>query len=179
MRVIAGKAKGVLLKAPKGLETRPTSDRVKEAIFSSISNRVLKANVLDLFAGSGALGVEALSRGARSAFFIDTSNRAVGSIKLNLERAGFIKQSQVYKTAAEGFLAKFKNKPFDLIFIDAPYRIGLSKLREIINLSFKALSQGGILVVEHSSKVVLEPDMRIAKTKKYRQTSITYFKREL
>lgn len=127
MRVIAGNAGGLKLKAPGGLATRPTSDRVREALFDILSTKVVAANFLDLFAGSGAVGIEALSRGACKAIFVEKQRAAKEIITENLRWTGFVDQAEVLCLPVERalrFLAKGETK-FDLIFMDPPYNLGL------------------------------------------------------
>lgn len=133
MRVISGSAKGLRLKAPKGLDTRPTTDRVKESLFNIIQSYVFDARVLDLFSGTGALGIESLSRGANDAVFIDKSFECVKIIKQNLEftRLNGRVFCANYKRAIKQ-LSKNKEK-FDIIFLDPPYNCGfLNEALEII-----------------------------------------------
>ena len=120
MRIVAGTARGVVLKTPSGMETRPTSDRLKEALFSIIHFDIPGANVLDLFGGTGQLGIEALSRGAKRAVFVDQSSTACKLIKENLQRAGFADRAVVQCCDYTAYLRSSKEK-FDLILLDPPY----------------------------------------------------------
>ncbi len=120
MRVITGKARGISLKTPDGMATRPTSDRVKEAVFSIIQFDVPNANVLDLFAGTGQLGIEALSRDARSAVFVDQRDDAIQLVRENLKRTRLENIGRVVKEDYAVFLQKCSEK-FDIIFLDPPY----------------------------------------------------------
>ena len=121
MRIISGKAKGLLLEVPKS-EVRPTTDRVREALFSILNQYLEGAEVLDLFAGSGALGIEALSRGARSAKFVDLSKYSCAAVSKNLQRAQ-LKGGQVVQSDVLSFVQKEAKgyKQYDLIFADPPY----------------------------------------------------------
>ncbi|MGI6576255.1 MAG: 16S rRNA (guanine(966)-N(2))-methyltransferase RsmD [bacterium] len=154
MRVIAGLAKGRLLCCPKGKTIRPTSDRVKEALFNIIINWVDGAQVLDLFAGTGSLGIEALSRGARQAIFVDRDQESIKLIKKNLERTGLLAQAIVYRKDALVFLQYIarKGNVFDLIFSDPPY--GKVLANRIIQLvaGGSLLHSAGLLIVEHSPR---------------------------
>ena len=123
MRVITGTARGVPLKAPKGMDTRPTMDQVKEGIFSAIQFEVEGRRALDLFAGSGQLGIEALSRGAARCVFIDSSREACAVVRQNLKAAGLFEKASVAETAAEMYLAACRER-FDLVLLDPPYRQG-------------------------------------------------------
>src|SRR4051812_28330570 len=122
MRVIAGIYGGRTLKAPPGDNTRPTSDRVREALFSILGAQIQDARALDLFAGSGALGIEALSRGAASAIFVDNATQAVKAIEANL--AALEAQARVRQTDVLRFLAHARElgSQYDLVFLDPPYR---------------------------------------------------------
>src|SRR5215471_16899259 len=116
LRVVAGSAGGLHLVAPKG--ARPTTDRNKESLFSSLGDAVVDAVVLDLFAGSGALGIEALSRGATRAVFVDRDRRAVDAVRANLHTTGFAERARVQGTGASTFLRRLSSEaPFDLVFV--------------------------------------------------------------
>jgi 16S rRNA (guanine966-N2)-methyltransferase len=154
MRIIAGSAKGRRLQSVPGRTTRPTSDRVKESLFSIIGPFWEDGEVLDLFAGTGALGIEALSRGMKQAVFIDQDTKALQVIRENLRLSGFNTQAEVYRQDAAKalqILAK-QGRAFDLIFLDPPYHLplipGLIERIEQGNL----LRSGGILVAEHASE---------------------------
>ena len=144
MRVITGSARGRRLKEIEGLETRPTTDRVKEALFSVIQFDIEGRRVLDLFAGTGQLGIECLSRGADSVVFIDQSREAVKIIKENLKACGL--SAPVLQQEALSYLHGCGS--FDLIFVDPPYDSGLYEpVLNVIN-SVDILSDGGIIVCE-------------------------------
>ena len=154
MRVIAGEARGVSLRTPSP-SIRPTMDRVREAIFSSLGEAVPGARVLDLFAGSGAMGIEALSRGAASVVFVDSDPRCTACIRENLRRADL--QASVQTMDAFKFLELYAEGAFDLIFADPPYakRPGIwdfaKEMLELPSLA-AALSPGGILVLERRAR---------------------------
>ena len=122
MRVISGKARGVQLKTPDGMTTRPTADRVKEALFSIIQFDIPTAKVLDLFGGTGQLGIEALSRGAKSAVFVDAGEPACRLIKENLRRTKLEADATVIRSDYLAYLKRCKEK-FDIIFLDPPFAI--------------------------------------------------------
>ena len=134
MRVIAGSAKGRRLFAPKGTETRPTSDRVKESLFNILGERVIGGAVLDLYAGSGALGIEALSRGAARAVFVDAEKAAIETIRRNVEGAGFSDRATIRRASAKTALRDLTadGERFDLIFLDPPYRIEAAQLEAAV-----------------------------------------------
>lgn len=155
MRVITGTARGVPLKAPRGMDTRPTMDQVKEGIFSAIQFEVEGRRALDLFAGSGQLGIEALSRGARSAVFVDESRAAVQLVRANLALCRL--QGDVVQGESLGYLRTCGK--FDLIFLDPPYDTGLlDKALENV-VQFDILAEGGIIVCESRREKVL-PQLR-------------------
>ena len=147
MRVITGKARGVLLKTPEGLQTRPTADRVKEALFSILHFDIPGAKVLDLFGGTGQLGIEAISRGAQSAVFVDAGDAACKLIKENLRRAKMEGEGQVIRADYMDYLSRCR-ETFDIILLDPPYaeiflENSLKKISEI-----DILKSGGIIVAE-------------------------------
>lgn len=154
MRVIAGTARGRRLAAPPGRDTRPTSDRVREALFSSIAAAVPGAAVCDLFAGSGALGIEALSRGAARATFVERNADAVAAIRQNLRRTGVDDAGQVVHAEAAGFCRHPVGGPFDLLLCDPPYAVDSM----VVGRLFEALHQAGGLAA--GALVVVERDRR-------------------
>ena len=147
MRVITGVARGIQLKTPEGLQTRPTSDRVKEACFSIIQFDIPGASVLDLFGGTGQLGIEALSRGAKSAVFVDASNKACALIRENLKRTKMDQQSRVVCSDYLSYLKRAGEK-FDIIFLDPPYaEVFLENALNLIT-EIDILQTNGIIVTE-------------------------------
>ena len=147
MRVITGSARGVQLKTPEGMVTRPTTDRVKEAMFSIIHFDIPGAQVLDLFGGTGQLGIEALSRGAKSAVFVDAGEPACRLIRENLKRTRLEQQGKVVRSDYLTYLERSKEQ-FDIILLDPPYaevflENALNKITEI-----DILRTGGIIVAE-------------------------------
>ena len=123
MRVTTGLARGRTLVAPQGMDTRPSSDMTKQAVFNIIQNYVEGCTFLDLFAGSGQMGIEALSRGAARCVFIDSSREACAVVRQNLKAAGLFEKASVAETAAEMYLAACRER-FDLVLLDPPYRQG-------------------------------------------------------
>jgi 16S rRNA (guanine966-N2)-methyltransferase len=158
MRVIAGSAGGRRLVAPPGRYTRPTSDRVREALFSSLAPRVPGAAVLDLFAGSGALGIEALSRSAELAVLVEQDRRAVAVIERNLRTTGLGDAATVVRTCAERFCANPRGGPFDMVLVDPPYDLGLPQLWALLGQlhAAGALAEGAIVVIERDKR---DPDL--------------------
>lgn len=147
MRVITGKARGVQLKTPEGFQTRPTTDRVKEAMFSIIHFDIPGARVLDLFGGTGQLGIEALSRGAKSAVFVDGSEKACALIRDNLKRARLEKDGKVVRSDYLDYLKRCR-ETFDIILLDPPYaEVFLENALKSIS-EIDILQTGGIIVTE-------------------------------
>ena len=146
MRVITGSARGIRLQTLEGMDVRPTTDRVKEGMFSAIQFEIPGSRVLDLFAGSGQLGIEALSRGARQAVFVDQSRASLEVVKENLKKCRFTDNCELHQKTAEQYIQTAKGT-FDIIFLDPPYRMDI--LNEIIPQLLPVLSPGGRIVAEH------------------------------
>lgn len=180
MRVITGKARGVNLKTPEGLTTRPTADRVKEALFSVIHFDVPGANVLDLFGGTGQLGIEALSRGANRALFVDENDKACLLIKENLRRSKLEQQGRVVRSDYLAYLRSCK-ECFDIIFLDPPYaEVFLENALKCIT-EIDILRSGGIIVCERSLDKELPwqyPGYSRSKDYKYGKTLITLYRKD-
>ncbi|WP_420854662.1 16S rRNA (guanine(966)-N(2))-methyltransferase RsmD [Salipaludibacillus agaradhaerens] len=181
MRVISGKQKGTSLKSVPGHSTRPTTDKVKEAIFNMVGPYFNGGMMLDLYAGSGAMGIEALSRGMSKAVFVDRDRKAIETIYSNLKTVRCLEEAEVFKNEAKRALnaIKKKERQFDLIFLDPPY----AKQTLADELAFidthNILLQGGYIVAEHSSKVLLDnhyKTFRQTKEERYGDTSVTIFK---
>ncbi|MDE6777162.1 MAG: 16S rRNA (guanine(966)-N(2))-methyltransferase RsmD [Oscillospiraceae bacterium] len=147
MRVITGSAKGIKLKTLEGLDVRPTTDRVKEGMFSAVQFEIPNARILDLFAGSGQLGIEALSRGAKQAVFVDQSAKALSVVKENLKTTRLIDYAELYHKTAEQYLQTCPEQAFDMIFLDAPYRMQI--LEKIIPALDSILKPNGKIIAEH------------------------------
>jgi 16S rRNA (guanine(966)-N(2))-methyltransferase RsmD len=154
MRVISGRARGTKLKTIESMSTRPTLDRVKESLFNILQNDITEKNVLDLFAGSGALGIEALSRGANKAYFSDSNPEAVKVIKENLTKTRFIDYSKVYNMSYEKAITKMSNEnvKIDIVFIDPPYRLGIAANSIKLIIQNDLLNENAIIVVETDEK---------------------------
>ena len=150
MRIIAGEARGRKLKSMKGLDTRPTADRVKEALFSILTPVLAGANFLDLFAGTGSIGMEAISRGAGSCVFVESRDICIRVIQENLALCGFSDRAQVWRGNALNFLkhsgANFQ--PYDLIYVDPPYDTGLVEKSLALIATGGWLSEEGWVIVE-------------------------------
>ena len=148
MRIIAGSARGRRLDAPAGPDTRPTADRVRESLFSIVAPRLSGARVLDLFAGSGALGLEALSRGAERAVFVDSAAAARQAVRRNIEALSFGDRSTLLSMDALAAVARLRGERFDIIFIDPPYAMRTDALFSAV-CDAKLLSADGLIVYEH------------------------------
>ena len=160
MRIISGSARGRNIEAPKGRDTRPTIDRVREAIFGMIQFDVENALVLDLFAGSGALGLEAVSRGAERAFFVDNDRAACGVVARNLASLGFSNSAEVYLGDCFSMIERLSKTGvrFSIIFIDPPYQSGLYEKALCALIDFGLLDDGCILILEHPKKLEISID---------------------
>jgi len=172
MRVIAGRYKGRRLAAPAGPDTRPTSDRTREALFSVLGSRVEGARVLDLFAGSGALGIEALSRGASEATFVETSPAALRSLRANLEPLDAA--AETHRSDARRFLgtASRAARQYDLVFLDPPYRLAAS-LGSVLSEALPAvLAPGAVVVSESDRRSPLALDLPLLDERRYGDTLI-------
>ena len=181
MRVVAGSARGLKLKTIEGDSTRPTKDMVKEALFSVLTADINDSVFLDLFAGSGAIGIEALSRGAKEAYFSDINKECIEVINFNLEKARFKDKSKVFNLDYIKMLDKVSNISFDIIYIDPPYNKGLGvKAIEIIS-SYDLLKKSGIIVYE-TDEVEQVPDTigtyEIFKSKKYGRNILNFYSRK-
>jgi 16S rRNA (guanine966-N2)-methyltransferase len=160
MRIVAGKFRGAGIEAPKGLATRPTSDRVRQALFNVLEHGAPRftfegARVLDLFAGSGALGLEALSRGARFCLFVEESAQARAAIRSNVEALGLTGVTKIWRRDATKLGEAGKLQPFNLIFCDPPYgqRLGERALAETVNMGWA--EEGAIAVWEERADAVI------------------------
>lgn len=179
MRVITGRAKGIRLKTPEGLKTRPTADRVKEAVFSAIQFEVEGSRFLDLFAGTGQMGIEALSRGAASAVFVDQWKDACRLVSDNLRLTHLAEQARVVQSDYLSYLRNCR-ETFDIIFLDPPYaeiflENALNKISEI-----DILSDRGIIICERPAEkqLALEiPGLTRCKDHRYGKTWITVFRK--
>lgn len=179
MRVITGKARGVVLKTPNGMATRPTSDRVKEALFNIIQFDVPAARVLDLFGGTGQLGIEALSREAKSAVFVDEREDACRLIKENLKRTKLEQYGWVIRADYMAYLRTCKEK-FDIILLDPPYaEVFLENALKTIT-EIDILQTGGIIVAErpNGKELLLDfPGYSRSRDYKYGNTLITIYRK--
>ena len=180
MRVISGSARGVRLKTPTGQSTRPTADRVKEAMFSILQFELPGAKVLDLFGGTGQLGIEAVSRGAKSAVFVDQNEQACRLIRENLKLAKMEQESKVVRSDYLSFLKTTKEK-FDIILLDPPYaEVFLENALKLIS-EIDILQSNGIIVAECPVGKVLPgeyPGFARSKDYKYGNTILTIYRKD-
>lgn len=181
MRVIAGTAKGVRLKTPAGELTRPTAERVKEAVFSVLQFDLPGSRVLDLFGGTGQMGIEALSRGATSAVFVDSRREACKLIQENVCLAKMQQHSQIVQSDYLSFLHRCKDR-FDLIILDPPYaEVFLENSLKCIS-EIDILSDRGIIICERPADKVLDldfPGLKRGKDYRYGKTWITVFRKDM
>ena len=183
MRIVAGLAKGRKIESPKGMDVRPTTDRVREALFSSIAFRIAGSQVLDLFAGTGALGLEALSRGAAAAVFADRSRRSIAMIRRNIAACRLASRATVIERDAASVLTMLRgqNRQFDLVFLDPPYDSPL------LEQALRGLDEGrlvaenGLISAEHPAgrPPALPPGFAIASTKRYGKTVLSFVQRTI
>jgi 16S rRNA (guanine966-N2)-methyltransferase len=177
MRVIAGELKGQRLVAPRGWKVRPTSDRVREAVFSILGERVLGAQVLDLYCGTGALAIEALSRGAERAVLVDRDTRpALGNVqRLGLADRTELVRADVGRWVGEVSSASFAGK-FDLVFIDAPYRLADLVAKDLDTHLPKLLAADGRAVVESGARNPLRIDsLEALRQRRYGAADVTVY----
>lgn len=179
MRVISGTARGTVLKTPEGLSTRPTSDRVKEALFSILQFDLPGMRVLDLFGGTGQLGIEAISRGAKSCVFVDAGEKACSLIRENVKRCKMEQQCRIVRGDYLQFLQNCR-ETFDIVFLDPPYaevflENALKKISEI-----DILSDRGIIICERPTEKVMPleiPGLQLKKDYRYGKTIISVYRR--
>ncbi|MBE6545875.1 MAG: 16S rRNA (guanine(966)-N(2))-methyltransferase RsmD [Ruminococcaceae bacterium] len=179
MRIITGSARGVRLKTLEGENTRPTAERVKEAVFSMIQFDIEGRTVLDLFSGSGQMGLEALSRGAREAFLVDQSKDAVRIIEENAKKTGFSSLCRIFQTDFRDFLRRNYGQKFDLIFLDPPYASGFYTPALEGLLASDMLKPTSLLICESDTEEIfenkdaLQKKFAVKKISKYSKTVIT------
>jgi 16S rRNA (guanine(966)-N(2))-methyltransferase RsmD len=172
VRIVAGRWGGRRLTTPKGTTVRPTADRVREALFSILGDFVQDARVLDLFAGSGALGLEALSRGAARATFVDSSAASVAAVRANLEALGG--EAEVRRGDALRFLgaAKGQTRQYDLVLLDPPYRLAERLGRELSEALPAVLAPAALVVSESDRRAPLQLDLPLRDERRYGDTLI-------
>ncbi|MBR3972080.1 MAG: 16S rRNA (guanine(966)-N(2))-methyltransferase RsmD [Ruminococcus sp.] len=177
MRVITGKARGRKLITLSGDDVRPTTDKVKESVFSIIQFEVEGRRFLDLFAGSGQMGIEALSRGAKSATFLDLRKDAISVVRKNLEALNLAEDADVRCTDSLGFLRSTSEK-FDVVFVDPPYNKGLAQ--KALELLPSVMNPSGVIVIETADTEELSEvsgDFSLDRTYRYGKIKITTYRR--
>ena len=179
MRIIGGRLRGRKLQTFKGSDVRPTADRVREALFNILGSKFKNANVLDLFAGTGALGIEALSRGARTAVFVDNSAHSLDVLRKNLDRCALQHCTQTIRWDIERSLACLKGYPmaFDLVFMDPPYNRGLVPTTLQHLMDSECLASEAFLAAEHEAGMKPEPPplFACADQRRYGRTALSFF----
>ncbi|HEX3048619.1 MAG TPA: 16S rRNA (guanine(966)-N(2))-methyltransferase RsmD [Bacillota bacterium] len=183
MRVIAGKYRGLVLKGPKHKGLRPTADRVREAIFNIIGARIIDAVFLDLFAGTGAIGIEALSRGAHFVVFNDHNFQSIRLLQENLKIVAADTQCKILQSPADLSLIRLAKDglQFDLIFLDPPFEAGVQLLPQIITgiKEYRLLKEDGWLIVEHPQKTEINaPGFTQRLSRSYGDISLSIFNNE-
>ena len=181
MRVIAGSARSLPLKTPSGMDTRPTQDRIKETLFNMLQNDVPGAVFVDMFSGSGGIGIEALSRGARKAYFIENAPKAISCIEQNLAFTKFTDRAIVIKQDACAGLNNIYEKQVDIIFMDPPYDQEHEKRVLSVLRGMKYVTEDSLIIVEAALKTDFDylEDMgfQVLKEKKYKTNKHVYISR--
>lgn len=183
MRIISGLAKGTKLETLEGLDTRPTLDRVKEALFSIIQNEIYEAKVLDLFSGSGALALESISRGAESAIICDNSRKAIEIIKQNVKKTHFEDKVKIINKDYKKCLEEIEKEKFDIIFLDPPYKTDYGIEATKIIIENNMLSEEGIIIFETDKKEEeylkeLEKYASVKSLRKYGRVTLVFLWKE-
>jgi 16S rRNA (guanine966-N2)-methyltransferase len=174
MRVVAGRARGIPLVAPRDPGTRPITDRVKETLFAILGERVIDAHVLDLYAGTGAIGIEALSRGATAATFVEKARRALVALRRNLARTGLEAEARVEATTVERFLADAVDDRWDLVILDPPYETR-AIVQPLVAVASR-LAPGGTVVLKHFWRADV-PDVAgvvVSRQRRFGETMLTF-----
>ncbi|GAB6109271.1 16S rRNA (guanine(966)-N(2))-methyltransferase RsmD [Fusibacter bizertensis] len=183
MRVISGSARGIPLETLEGLETRPTTDRVKEAIFSMIQNKIYGSVCLDLFSGSGALGIELLSRGAQSVLFVEKNPKSKLVIERNLVKTKLNEGATLLNRDVYDYIENNGEKKFDLILMDPPYLMGHIKMCLESIERYDLLTEEGLVIVEHAiedQEIIFDSEyFESLKTKKYGKIGVTVLRRRI
>ncbi len=180
MRIIAGTARGRRIEAPPGLDTRPTLDRVRENLFNMLQLRVRDTRVLDLFAGSGALSLEALSRGASFAVLADRDRAALQTEKKNIEALRFQDRTRILPGEWKRATATLKaeGERFDLVFLDPPY--AMTDLREVTDELLGLLSDGALIVIEHEAKAetAVSDELELVNERSWGYCGVRFYERK-
>ena len=181
MRIISGKARGTKLYTLEGITTRPTLDRVKESIFNIIQSDIEDSIVLDLFSGSGAIGLEFLSRGAKRAVLCDNSKDAIKIIKQNVQKTHFEENSEIYNMEFTKLIERLQNQKFDIIYIDPPYATDFIKISIEKIIEYKLVNENTKIIVETDDETrilnqIEKMDVEITDKRKYGRATIIFLK---
>ncbi|MGR6836241.1 16S rRNA (guanine(966)-N(2))-methyltransferase RsmD [Syntrophomonas erecta] len=182
MRVITGRAKGKRLKAPTGKNTRPITDRIKEALFNIIGSDIEATDFLDLFAGSGSVGIEAISRGASRVIFVDSSNEAIKIIRENLANCGFDNNFEVHRNDVMVALERLSRREikFDYIYVDPPFtreHLFPMVMRALDKIDI--LKDNGMVIIRIPTRMILNIDLqhlRLQRTNTYGESTLNYYR---
>ena len=181
MRIISGKARGTKLYTLDGTATRPTLDRVKESLFNIIQNDIEDSTVLDLFSGSGAIGLEFLSRGAKRAVLCDSSKDAIKIIKQNVQKTHFEEKVEVYNMEFTKLVERLQNQKFDIIYIDPPYATDFIKISLEKIIEYELFNENNKIIVETDDETrilnqIEKMDVEITDKRKYGRATIIFLK---
>ena len=181
MRIISGKARGTKLYTLEGTATRPTLDRVKESLFNIIQNDIEDSTVLDLFSGSGAIGLEFLSRGAKRAVLCDNSKDAIKIIKQNVQKTHFEEKAEVYNMEFTKLIERLQKQKFDIIYIDPPYDTDFIKISIEKIIEYKLINEKTKIIVETDDetrilKQIEKMDVEITDKRKYGRATIIFLR---
>ena len=181
MRIISGKARGTKLYTLEGIATRPTLDRVKESLFNIIQNDIEDSTILDLFSGSGAIGLEFLSRGAKRAVLCDNSKDAIKIIKQNVQKTHFEEIAEIYNIEFTKLIERLQNQKFDIIYIDPPYATDFIKISIEKIIEYKLVNENTKIIVETDDekrilKQIEKMDVEITDKRKYGRATIIFLK---
>lgn len=176
MRVITGSARGRRLISLEGKDVRPTTDKVKESVFSIIQFQIQERVFLDLFAGSGQMGIEALSRGAKKAYFVDQSLKSIRVIEQNVKTTGFDEKASVLRQDAQSFLVSTR-ETFDIAYLDPPFEKGI--INEVLPLLSEKMNKGGVILCECADNETLPEeagDFKLDRTYRYGKIKVSLFR---
>jgi 16S rRNA (guanine966-N2)-methyltransferase len=179
MKIVGGKYRGMNIRAPRGLLSRPPLALIRESVFNVLGDWVVGKSVLDLFAGSGSLGIEALSRGAARVSFVDSARRSVEMVRANVALLGASDAAAVYRKQAVDFVGSWQGSPFDLVFVDPPFLSG--KAQESLDslASGRIISDGGIVVSRHHRRedVAVPGAFEVFKQRKFGESMVLFLRR--
>lgn len=184
MRVIAGSARRIQLKTVEGMDTRPTTDRIKETLFNMLQQEIAGSRFLDLFSGSGAVGIEALSRGAKEAVFVEKNPKAAACIRENLKATHLEEKATVMVCDVMAALGRLNRtaRPFDYIFMDPPYRCGLERQAAEYLISSKLAGEGTVVIMEASKDTdfdwIAASGWKLMKIKQYKTNQHVFMIKE-